>query len=98
MEQKDPPTPRDRTIVTHPSPASSMYVSSFGGFATQQGVLSQAAKLQEAVSKDGHSVITAWFYFASYDPPYRQVLACCSLSQYCVSLHQHVAFSGTWLH
>jgi hypothetical protein len=73
LYQEDPPTPRDRTIVTHKSPASPMYVRSFGGFATQQGVLGEAAKLKEAVQEDGHSVLTEWFYFASYDPPYRQV-------------------------
>ncbi len=56
--QDDPPKPRDRLIVTHPSPASKMYVSSFGGFATQQGVLSEAAKLQEAVKEDGNDVLT----------------------------------------
>ena len=71
--QEDPPTPRDRTIITHKSPASPMYVRSFGGFATQQGVLGEAAKLKEAVQEDGHSVLTEWFYFASYDPPYRCV-------------------------
>ena len=57
--------------MTHASPASDMYVRSFGGFATQQGVLAEAAKLQEAVKEDGHDVLTEWFYLASYDPPYR---------------------------
>ena len=72
-QQEDPPKPRDRLIVTHKSPASDLYVRSFGGFATQQGVLGEAAKLQEAVKEDGHDVLTDWFYFASYDPPYRCV-------------------------
>ena len=56
--QDDPPKPRDRLIVTQASPKSDMYVRSFGGFATQQGVLDQAAKLQEAVKEDGHDVLT----------------------------------------
>ena len=70
LAQDDPPKPRDRLIVTHPSPASEMYVSSFGGFATQQGVLSEAAKLQEAVKEDGHDVLTSALTNATVEGAY----------------------------
>jgi len=69
--QKDPPKPRDRAIVTHPSPKGTLYVKEFGGFATEQGVLKEAAALASDLEAAGKEVNKEWFYFASYDPPYR---------------------------
>ena len=71
VAQKEPPQPRDATIATSEQPKVSVYVSSFGGFATQQGILQHAAQLATDLKEAGTEVDKTSFWFASYDPPYR---------------------------
>jgi len=63
------PTSNDVCVVSVGK--KTVYVSSFGGFATEGKLLEEAATLGKALVADGYDVSTDGFLFASYDPPYR---------------------------
>ena len=69
--QDSPPTPRDRAIGIVNTDDSTLYVSSFSGFATEQTILQEAAKLASDLEDAGKEIDKDYFDFASYDPPYR---------------------------
>ena len=71
VTQDSPPKPRDRAISIQESSKTTVYVSEFGGIASEQTVLEQAAKLAADLKDAGTEINKDLFYFASYDPPYR---------------------------
>jgi hypothetical protein len=63
------PTSNDVHIVNIPKRTA--YVAQFGGYATEQSLLKEAATLAEAAKADGVELETNAFFWAGYDPPYR---------------------------
>ncbi|KAK9811330.1 hypothetical protein WJX72_001947 [[Myrmecia] bisecta] len=71
FQKQDPPKPTNNAIKVFTLPASKIYMTAFGGFATEGAILKTAAGLLEHLKKDKLPVQEDYFYFASYDPPTR---------------------------
>ena len=68
--QVNPPTPTDPDVkIYKPDKEVTVYVHTFGGFATQDTKLKQAKKFADLLSSTGKEVDKDHFYTASYDAP-----------------------------
>ena len=68
--QTNPPTPTDPSVkIYKPDREMTVYVQTFGGYATQGINLKQAKKFAKRLNRGGEKVDRDHFYRASYDDP-----------------------------
>ena len=68
--QANPPTPTDPDVkIFKPDKEMTVYVQTFGGYATQGINLKQAKKFAKRLNRVGEKVDRDHFYTASYDDP-----------------------------
>jgi len=71
--QDSTPEPITADVFLTSEPATTFYVSQFGGYAKESKLLEKAAELADSLVADGVSFQTANFINAGYDPPFRPV-------------------------
>jgi hypothetical protein len=69
--QSDPPKPTSADVYIERVPASRYYVTSYGGWSSQQVMLNKADELLKQLGRLGKRYDTSVFYTAGYDSPYR---------------------------
>jgi len=72
-DQANPPKPSDPTVFLSELPALKAYVRSFGGFASGDDYVKEAAALSKALDKSNSTVQYAsdFYYTAGYDAPFK---------------------------
>ncbi|GFO26520.1 heme-binding protein 2-like [Plakobranchus ocellatus] len=68
---KQPPQPTDKTVYFSSLPAQKVFVSYFGGYATESAWLEHAETLAKALVRDSKSFNQDFFFTAGYDSPFK---------------------------
>ena len=73
--QDNTPIPTNPTLDIVILPAVTVYVSSFGGYETNEKLNEYALELKTALNKNGEKYAKDPYFTAGYDPPYR-IIGC----------------------
>lgn len=71
VAEKNPPPPTDATVKIAQSPETTVYVNSFGGWATGATYVDRARSVASALEGAGRKIDNAYFATAGYDSPFR---------------------------
>eukprot|EP00210_Caulerpa_lentillifera_P002600 g2490.t2 len=67
------PKPTNKNLFIEETSAMTVYVKSFGGYMTEQGIVKKASELVDILQNKGIEIETENYYACGYDSPFRIV-------------------------